>query len=363
MKTALLYKALIVFIVFPALVIAGNGNDKWKGKHTKEKTIHKEYSVNADALVKINNSYGNLNVVTWNENRVVIDITITTNGNNEDKVQNKLDGIDVVFDASNSEVYAKTTFNKSRSFWNWGNNNVNMKINYIIKMPITNSVNLNNDYGNINLDKLEGHAKINCDYGKITTKELMADNNVLNFDYTNDSFFEYIKSGKINADYSGFTIGKTNSIDINADYTKSKVEIAEEVNYNNDYGSLTIEKVNSVTGNGDYLSARLGDVYQDIDIKADYGSLKINNMAANAGTVNISSDYMKITIGFDSGYNFDFDINLGYASFNDGNSLEIMKQKVESSNKYYSGYHGNKGSGNLIKITSDYGSVTLKENN
>ena len=118
-----------------------------------------------------------------------------------------------------------------------------MKINYVVKMPITNHVDLSNDYGNITLGTLEGRAEISCDYGKITTKELLADNNVINFDYTNNSYFEYIKSGKINADYSGFTVAKTKDLTIVADYTKSLIEIAENVNYNCDYGSLPYSSI------------------------------------------------------------------------------------------------------------------------
>ncbi len=40
----------------------------------------------------------------------------------------------------------------------------------------------------------------------------MADNNSISFDYTNNSYFEYIKSGKINADYSGYTVSKTKDL-------------------------------------------------------------------------------------------------------------------------------------------------------
>lgn len=172
MKKAVHFKTLLILLMLPALVFS---NNNWKkGKHTKEKTIHKEFDVNSDAMVKIDNSYGNLDIVTWDENRVVIDITITTNGNNEDKVQDKLDKIDVDFSSSSTLVSAKTRFGKSSKSWfSWGNSNVNMKINYVVKMPITNSVDLENDYGSINLDKLEGKAIISCDYGKITTKELI----------------------------------------------------------------------------------------------------------------------------------------------------------------------------------------------
>ena len=60
------------------------------------------------------------------------------------------------------------------------------------------------------LGKLKGRAELSCDYGKITTKELLADNNDISFDYSNNCYFEYIKGGKINADYSGFTVSKAN---------------------------------------------------------------------------------------------------------------------------------------------------------
>lgn len=353
---------LFISLLLSQLTYAESG---WNGRHTKEKTIKKEYTVNKEALLKINSSYGNINIITYSGNTISIEVKIKTNGNDLDKVEEKLNNISVDFEASSNLVSAKTIFNKnkSNSWWNWGkSSNVNMEINYLIKLPITNSVDLNNDYGNINLDRLEGHAKIICDYGKITTKELMADNNYISFDYTNNSYFEYIKSGKINADYSGFTVAKTKNLEINADYSKSVVEIAENVSYTCDYGSITIQKANNVKGKGDYLTARFGEIYKNIQINADYGSIKVDRMTANAGNIAIDSDYTGVTIGYDSGYQFNFDITLEYASLRGSDDFQITKQKVQSSEKYYQGYYGNSNTKNLIKITSDYGSVTFKRN-
>ncbi|MCF7560870.1 DUF4097 domain-containing protein [Sabulilitoribacter multivorans] len=362
MKRALQLKTLLVLLILPLFLSASN---EVKDKHSKTKTIKKEFSVNSTATLKVNNSYGNLDVVTWNENRIVFEITITTSGNDEEKVEEKLKDIDVVFSATTDLVSAETKFNKnnSKSWWKWNNkNNVNMKINYVVKMPITGKVNLNNDYGNINLEKLEGKAEINCDYGKITTKELMADGNVLNFDYTKGCYFEYIKSGKINADYSDYTVSKTKNLDINADYTNSKIEVAEDVNYNCDYGNIKIDKVNNITGNGDYLTTIIGDVYKNVSIKADYGSIKINRMTENAGNVSIKSDYTGIKIGYAPQYNFSFEINLQYASLNSGNDLEFSKKTEKSFDKYYSGHYGSNSTGNKINISSEYGSLTLFKN-
>ncbi len=361
MRTQQLYK-LVILLLIPALTFSVND---FKGKYTKNKKINKEFTVNSDATLKINNSYGNLDIATWDENRIVIEVSITTRGNDEEKVQKKLDEISVKFSSSPELVSAHTIFskNKSKSWWSWTkNNNVNMEINYLVKMPVTNAVVLDNDYGSINLDKLEGQAKISCDYGKITTKELMADDNSISFDYTNNSYFEFIKSGKINADYSGYTVSKTENLDISADYTKSKIEVAENINYSCDYGGITIEKVNNVEGNGDYLTTRIGDVYKNVTIDADYGSIKIDNLTANAGNISINSDYVGIKIGIDPAYDFDFDIDLEYGSLKEDDGFQYNKQRIDSGDKYYVGYHGKENSGNMVRISSDYGSVTFFKN-
>ncbi|OUR91052.1 hypothetical protein A9Q87_11285 [Flavobacteriales bacterium 34_180_T64] len=362
MKTQLLYKIIFALVLVPTMALGGTTN--WGGKHTKEKTIKKEFTVNSDATLKVDNSYGNIDIVTYDGTQIIIEVHIKTNGNDEEKIQKKLDNITVEFNASSNLVEAKTHFNKSKkkSWWKWNNSNtVNMEINYRIKLPITNNVDLSNDYGSINLDKLEGRARISCDYGKITTKELMADDNSISFDYTNNCYFEYIKSGSISADYSGFTVAKAKNLVLSADYSKSVIEIVEDMTYNCDYGGLTIKQVNNVTGNGDYLTTRLGAIYKDVKIKADYGSIKIERMTANAGDIIIESDYVGITIGHDAGYNFNFDINLEHASLRDHNGFEFTKKIVESGDTYYQGNFGSPNSSNNIKITSSYGSVTFKQ--
>ncbi|MBQ0770102.1 MAG: hypothetical protein KBT58_12495 [Bizionia sp.] len=353
------FKYAILLLLVPITLFASTD----QGRYKKEKTITKSFTVSENTTLKVDNSYGNLNVVTWDKNRIEFEITITTTGDSEDKVQQKLDDITVQFSNSNDYVSAITRFNKERSssWWKWNSNNsVNMKVNYIIKIPMTNNVDLSNDYGTINLGKLKGNATLNCDYGKIITKELLSDNNNITFDYSNNCYFEYIKGGKINADYSDFTISKTNNIHIVADYTKSIIDVAENVSYNCDYGGITIGKANNVTGDGDYLTVKLGEIYNNVSIVADYGSISIDKLTKNAGSVKIDSDYVGIKIGYDLEYAFNFDIQLDYGSLKDADdALQFNKKRDDSSSKHYSGFHLRENSSNTIRINSDYGSVSF----
>lgn len=360
MKTILFRATLTLVLLVTGIISAHDRN--LNGKHTKEKTIKKEFSVNPNALLQVRNSYGNLNITSWKENRVVIEVHIKTNGNNEEKVQKKLDEISVDFDASSDRVSAETIFNKNSNGWgwNWGNsNNVNMQINYTIKVPVKNNVDLNNDYGNIILDRIDGHAKISCDYGRLELGELHGRNNQLNFDYTSKSTIGYINSGEIRADYSGFTIDTAGNLKVNADYTNASIGKMENLDYSSDYGNMNIKELNDINGKGDYITVTMGTVHGNVDISADYGAIKIEELAADAGNVSIRTDYTGVKIGYNSQYHFDFDITTSYAgvSGKDGFTIDVSTEK--SSDRHYEGYYGSKASGNIITLSSEYGGISF----
>ncbi|NER08964.1 hypothetical protein SAMN06265375_1011556 [Muriicola jejuensis] len=362
MKTVLFKKLVFFLLALPLL--AGAHGDPMKGKYTKEKTIKKEFSVSSNAILKVSNSYGNIAMASWDENRIVIEVSIKTNGNNESKVQEKLDEISVAFEADASMVSAKTTFEKDRG-WNWGwgkNSNVSMQIDYTIKLPVKNSIHISNDYGNISLDRIDGYAKISCDYGRLQIGELRGRNNDLSFDYTSKSYFGYINSGQIRADYSGFTVEKAGDLVINADYTDAAIGQMGNLKYSNDYGSLEVSEVGNVQGNGDYVNVSLGMVHGNVDISADYGAIRIEELAPDAGNVNIRTDYTGIKIGYSSQYYFDFEISTDYAGVSGKDELEISVSREKDRERYYKGFHGSSNSGKLMTINSDYGNISLKKN-
>lgn len=362
MKT-ILYKALIILLFVPAIACAEGG---FKGKHTKQKRVKKEFNVSANDLLKISNSYGNIDLVTWDQNRVEIEVLVKTNGNDEEKVEKRLREIDVVFNQTTGVVSAKTILDRDsgNSFWSnlfGGNSNVNMEINYRVKAPVTNKVDLSNDYGSINLDKLKGDAKISCDYGRIMIGELHGNNNELDFDYTRNSSIGYVKRARINADYSEFTIEDAGTLEINADYTDSNIIKVENLSFNNDYGSLKAERLKNIKGEGDYLGIKLGLVYGSVNLNMDYGSLSIQKIMPSLKEIDINSDYTGVKIGYDSEAAFRFEVNTSYGGVNgiNNSNFTVHKRNQSSGDNYYSGYHLSEDTGGRIKINSSYGSVTF----
>ena len=75
MKTQLLHQLLFVFILVPTVMLAGNTRT-WSGKHTKEKTIKKDFTVSRDATLKVDNSFGNIDIITYEGSVISIEVFI-----------------------------------------------------------------------------------------------------------------------------------------------------------------------------------------------------------------------------------------------------------------------------------------------
>jgi len=356
-----IYKIIFLCFLFPLITNANNGDKK----HEKTKTIKKEYSVDADAKVILNNKYGDLNITTWNKNRVEIEVIITVKGDDLEDVETKLNSISIGFNASNSLVEATTIFKENKSSWSWWgkSKNTNYKINYIVKMPKTNAVDLNNDYGSIYLGNLSGKASINCEYGKISVGELSADNNRITLDYCSSSSILLMKSGDLNIEYSKLTIDTSEDIKLNADYSTIKFDKADKIDFNLDYGSITVNESESINGNSDYVTLRFGVIRKKLIIDTDYGSITIKKIMNGFDKVDISGQYTGIKIGVEKEVSFDFEIDLQYGSFKrDDTKVQLFKSISKSTKKYYEGKYGQGKTNSSLFINSQYGSVRIEEN-
>ncbi|MFV8226856.1 hypothetical protein [Christiangramia aquimixticola] len=337
-------------------------SEDYRGKHTRKKKIQKEFKVSERSNLKINNSYGNIDITSWEENRVVIEVIITTNGDNLENVEEKLRDIHIDFNQSASGVSAKTQFNREERAW-WKNifdssNNVNMEINYIVRVPVGNNLDLDNDYGGIYLDKTTGNTKISCDYGKLDIGELRGKYNELSFDYTRNSKIGYITQATIDADYSDYEVEEAKKLNINADYSNSRISKVERLEFNCDYGSIEIGKVKILEGNGDYLSTRINRIFEVADLNLDYGSLKIDKLVKGVSRIDIDTDYAGIKLGYDRELAFNFNVNSSYGNIRGTEDLNVkMNDKGTTTHKVSGSY----GSGNAaeISISSNYGNVNF----
>lgn len=351
------YKIIILILFTPLITFASN-----RGDYTKNKVIKKEFTVSKMATLNVSNKYGNVDIITSNTNIISITVTITTSGNDKDKVEKKLEQIDVIFSSSSNFVSAKTKIEKKSTSWSWfgNNNNVNMEINYTISMPVSNNLEVSNNYGSVNLDKIEGSTKFNVDYGKLSIGELLNSTNKINIDYTNNSHIDYMKNGDVNADYSTLHIERSERTVLNANYSHISFNTVSNLNFNCDYGSLKINVAGNTIGNTDYLSVKIHKLNGSGEFTADYGGLSIGNLGPDFKSLKVNAEYAGVKIGNSNKTPFNLTASTSYGGFNYGDGFTFHKKIKKSSSKYYEGYFKTQNSGNRIELKTSYGSISLK---
>ena len=354
MKT-LQFKLLGLFLLGTSLSYAAFQNT------TKE--LHKELEVDPEVVVAIKNQFGDLNISSWDENRVVIDVVITVKGNNQNRIAKKLNEIDVEFSLSPERVTATTHIDEGWGVVWFDSRKTRYEIDYTVKLPRSSSVDLQNDYGTILLNELEGPAKISCDYGKLVLGDLNHENNQLSFDYTSNSTIDFMKGGEIHADYSSFEVLEAGTISLKADYTNSNFNTLENLEFSNDYGKLKIDQINILRGKGDYLTLRVGTLYKKLDLNQEFGSIRVERINPSAEMIHVESEYTGINFGISPEWDFTYKIDLEFASLKSNIPLQNSIQRIESMEKTYKGYSKNENSTNSLYIESEFGNVKLNPSN
>ena len=208
-------------------------------KITETKEIKKEFTVNSDATLTLDNQYGNINVHSWDQDKVEIIVDIQVEGRKRERVLEQLEDIHIAFSNTADAVSVKTHLEDPRnnSSWfsfNWSffdNDNQNFHINYTVKMPSTNQAVFYNEYGNIFLDELKGSATIDCEYGKLDIGRLLHHDNKIELAYSSNSNIEYMKQGTVQVDYSSLDIKESEAIDLNADYSRVQIDVVDELEF------------------------------------------------------------------------------------------------------------------------------------
>lgn len=354
-----IFKLALILLMIPQIGFSSTIDQK----HEKTKTLKKAYDVSRNATVDIENKYGNITVISWDKNRVEITVEITVKGSSLSAVEKRLEAIDVDFNGNSSYVKAKTIIEKKSSWGFWSSSsNVNYQINYTVKMPKDNNIKLNNDYGSIIVDEINGKTDINCDYGKIIVGSLNNTNNNINLDYCSASTINYLKNGDLNIDYSKLTVDKAYDVSVNADYSTLNFGKINGIEFNGDYGSISVDEVRNIVANTDYVSVKIGTVYNNLKLESDYGSIKVAELADGFSNAYINAEYTGISIGTKSTNNFQFIIDLSYAGFSyDKGHVDLYKSIEKSTKKYYEGVYGKGSNKAKLTIKSEFGSVKLKD--
>ena len=347
----LVYKSCIIIICLTVISPAYSGNRDVE----KRKVVERNYTVDEDVLLSIENRFGKVHINTWDKNEMDIRVEVIARRRTESRAQELLDKIEIKIDESSSTKRFVTDLQGSIN----NKNSESYEINYTINMPSNNPLELKNSFGDAYIGDISGDVNLKISYGDIQTKNLTGKSDIkLSF---GDGEFESISTGEIDVKYSDMDVQKLGVVRIEQGFSDLKITEAESIDLRSKYGDVEIGSIKGIRGYVGFSDFSIDKLWYEMDMETSYaGGFEVEEVSKEFKKVIVEGKFGSFTFGFEEGTNGRFEAKLKFCDFKYyGDELDIHYRVKEDFRSEYRGKFGN-GEGGEVRIVSSYGDVKFR---
>jgi hypothetical protein len=259
---------------------------------------------------------------------------------------------------SGSEVVAKT--NISDDFKS-NNDNTSMEIDYMVYMPETVSLSLENKFGDIYIEYVRGPANIDLSYGNLEAINLSNQENNLEIKFSKASI-DTITGFIAELKYSEFIVDYSKRMNAESKFSTIRVEKVTSAEIDSQYDTYTIGDMQSAEIHSEFSTIKITKLLKHINIDSKYGSIQVKYIAPGFAEAEIYNEFGDLELGLDeeASYQLDATVKLGSLSYPKENA-SLVKESEDYTTTTYRGVIGtNKSTASRIYIESSNAGVTIK---
>jgi hypothetical protein len=296
---------LVIIMVFP-----------WTNLTAQDftKTYDGKYDVDKGATLVITNKFGDVKCVSWDQNSVAIAVTVEVEASSQEKANKVFDKIQVELSGTRSRVEGNTEV---------GNiNNADFSIDYDIKLPRWINIDLNNQFGDIYVDEIDGTTKINLEYGAMDANAFNGMKSDLTIKFS-DAEIGYIKDGDINVEYSEWDNKGAENVKLLSRFSEVNLEKVAMLNLDSQYDEVNIGSAAEVISISRFSELDFGKINGDFDFDIEYGELDVEYISAAFKTGKVRNTFAGASLTFDpkASINLDAEVEFGDLDYPDATSM------------------------------------------
>lgn len=337
---------LLIFILFQGKASAYDESSK---------VIKKEYTVNPDARVLLDNKFGQIHINNWDKNMVSIEIRITVGASSPEKAQKLLDLVTIVSEGTPSNVQIRTMLSKDFS------DNKKLSVDYTVNMPSTIMLNLTNKFGDVFLNELSGKGNFDISYGNIEINKLMNSNNVININFGKGDI-HYITGAMVSLKYSDLQVEYAGSLYVDSKFSNLEGIKIISLSLGFEGGKLDLDNSSVITGKSKFTDLSISHLDKKIDLDIQYGNCDVDQISADFTLVSIRNKYGHVSVNIPSGTSYSLDAELKFCDLDFPEDQAIFTQKIiTNTSKSFRATVGKKTNPEAkVIVRSEFGNVSLE---
>jgi len=360
---------LLLLIATPLFSLAFPGKDFTK-------SINKEFEITRDGLVGVTNKYGDVDIRTWDASRVKFEVTIRVDARSQDAADEVFKRISVTFSDHASSVKAVTEIESASSWkkwFGWGSSD-DFEIDYVVYVPASVNLELDNRYGDIYVGDKSGRTHIILKYGDMRLGQLSGRGNI-SMAYA-DGSVQAIGDVELDLAYSDLSVAKAGRVTMDAKYSDVALDNAGDITAttayvdvkgghvgrvvnSGKYDDFVFEKVIALDVNSKYTSYTIDELSEYAKFEMGYGSLSISHVLPKFTSIDIRSSYTDVTLGVDAAAAFILEAATRYCDIRH-HGIEVTYDVEKSSEHTLKGFRGSSAGTSRITADMSYGELVIR---
>ncbi len=351
-------KSILFFLVFVSFTVSLTAGPPEEVK----KLYHKAYGTSTGITLSIENRYGDVNLINWDKDSIVIDVLVTIDYPSVFKGKDLIEYIRVDFSVAGNTIKAVTNIDEHFiNKWYRHDDKKKFRIDYTVHAPAYINFNLLNKYGDVFINELQGRINLEVRYGYIKINRLTRDNKKP----LNSLYLAYSK---------GY-IGEAGWLMLEMKYSKLEIGSGKALAGETKYSRLTVDKISSVVLESKYDTYRFGTL-NNLVLVASYGGVKVNevrnklsletrytgveveHVSAGFSSIDIDNAYGGVKVRIDEKASYYLKGSSSYCKLNYPSAR--INRIVKNNSAEISGYIGDdRSTKSTVKVRSKYGSISL----
>jgi hypothetical protein len=351
MKTILKIAIFALTFIFLLGIKGAKASDEFK------KVIRKEFQVNADALLTLNNKFGKIQITNWEKNEITIEVTITVNASDQESAGKKFSRYNIDFSSSPTAVTATTTIDDSKN-----SSKGNFSVDYIVQAPASVNLDITNKFGDIFINEVQGKARVDLGYGNLDVRKLDNSDNLVEVKF-GKARINSIKGAVMTLKYSELTLDYAGSLRLNSKFSDLEAGKIIALNMVMEGGKLTIQKSSTIESRTKFTDIDVQRLDQSLNLEIQYGKCDIEEIPADFSSLTVKNKFGDVSLKISEQARYSLEAAMKFCELDYPESkAKLSFRSVAATEQSFKGIIGG-GDGtpaSKVSVTSEFGDVSLQ---